>query len=662
MRNHPKMTAFRIKLCSLSDGDSHSLKSMLNLAHEQLVHDWEIVTSEQADLYIYTFDSEEGKIAWQQRNEQDISVLLSSQKESTETVDFILKKPLRTKNFSNALNTIATSIANKSKKNIPSSSVKTISAKQQSKIKRSLFSSLSSTFSRLIHKKSSSVKPELQFFLPSQNANISDTIIEPDLLKNWLQEIDSKAPSIIVSDILGNLIPLNRLDISPQVRFILLEAYTYPINTLIHSQHSWGSKLASKSHADYIKTIHALGLLLEELAIGYKTIIYDYYQHEKHPNDNSQCLTAINRASEYISLSILFYYRHYLALPDKALNSLHQLYLYSEFYQTLNKQVPQSDGITSHSFSQNYNKVLLTGIANPSRLTRPNLTILSDLMTKFADNINIIPLTTKKIQELPEAHIAGSFCIDMSDDKMPTSLAETPEDIKTLPQSRLFDTQQILEAIEYIFQHEDIDDESVSGTSEIQLLKIIIPQFNATYLRNFKRKTLTNVPKTNIAIGLAAIHLNLTQKSISQTSKWAIHNKSRGGMMISNDSLDSYTLNIGDSVGVFEHDSQVILAIIRWITTNKAGITSIGLEFQNTRPKAVSLTPKNKTVILLGILLPASSVTHLKPENTILVEHEAYLPLQELDVSEGNLKYKISVDTLINNTFNDKQFSYTIRN
>ncbi|NOQ81743.1 MAG: hypothetical protein GQ548_04365 [Methylophaga sp.] len=657
------MTAFRVKLCGLNDGDTHSLKSMLNLTHEQLVHNWEIVTSEQADLYIYSFDSEEGKTAWQQHNEQDISVLLSSQKKSTETVDFILKKPLRTKNFSDALNTIATSIMNKSNNNIaPPSSVKTITTKQQSKIKPSFFSNFSATISGLIHKKPPRIKPELQFSLPPQQANISNTIVEPDLLKNWLQEIDSKVPSIIVSDILGNLIPLNRLAIPPQERFQLLELYTFPINTLIHSQHTWGSKLASKSHADYIKTIHALGLLLEELAIGYKTIIYDYYQHEKHPNDNSQCLTAINRASEYINLFISFYYRHYLALPDKALNNLHQLYLYNEFYQTLQKKLPQSDGITSHSFSQNYNKVLLTGIANPSRLTRTNLTILSGLMTKFADNINIIPLTTKQIQEFSEDHIEGHFCIDMSDDKMPISLTETPEGIKALPQSRLFDTQQILEAIEYIFQHKDIDDKSVSGTSEIQLLKIIIPQFNATYIRNFKRKALKQAPKTNIAIGLTAIHFCLIQNSTSQTSRWAIHNKSRGGMMVSNDTLDSYTLNIGDSVGIFESDSQATLAIIRWITTNKAGITSIGLEFQNTHPKAVNLTPKNKTVILLGLLLPASSVTNLKQENTILVEHEAYLPLQELDVSEGNLKYKISVDTLINNTFNDKQFSYTIRN
>ena len=249
--------------------------------------------------------------------------------------------------------------------------------------------------------------------------------------------------------------------------------------------------------------------------------------------------------------------------------------------------------------------------------------------------------------------------MDISSNRIPLPLAETQEEIRSLNQSRLIDTQQILQTIEEIFQDEVSTNSLESDAIVIHLLKKIIPQFNATYTRRFKRKACKDSSKINMAIGLSAIHVCLINGSISQTSKWVIHNRGMGGMMVSSTSFDAYHLNIGDSIGIFEDKHEPSLAIIRWMETNKKGITHLGLEIQNKHPKAVSLTPKNKAEILIGLLLPTSSGS--KQETTILVEKGTYLPLQELNVSEGNLKYKVSVNTLINNTFNDAQFSFTVK-
>jgi len=623
---------------------------MLSLASDQLSHDWEIVASDPADLYIYSLESEEGMTAWQQHDSHAISALLSSKLETNESVDIVLKKPLRAKNFSLTLNEAEDKIHNGSTK-------PTVKSKRGGK--PSFFASLFSVLSKLFNKKTNLAKPSLHFSFPEQSAENTDSILDTTLLKEWIKNLEPKTPNSQIGDIVGNLIQLNRSIIPMQTRFKLLELYLQPINTLIHNQLSKGIKSSSDSHTNYIKTVHAISLLLDELTTGYKIIVDDYYQQDKHPNSNAECLVAINRTAEYLSLSIVFAYSHYFTIPSRALNHLHQLYLYNEYYKTLDKVPTSKKKVTQYSFSHIYNSVLLMGIANPSRLEQSEIGKLYDLMAKFSDLIKLAPLSGKDITASSTPIVAGHFCIDTASNRMPLSLNETAEEIRSQNQSRLLDTQSILETIEQLFLHEASTHKQDSDLDEISLLKKIVPQFNATYTRRFKREFCEGSPKTQIEIGLSAIHVGLLNGSSSQSDKWTIHNRGTGGMMISNKNFDAYHLNIGDSIGIFEDKAQPSLAIIRWMTTNKEGISHLGLEIKSHQPKAITLTPKNKAEILLGLLIP--SATGRKQETTILVEKGTYLPLQELQVSEGNLSYKISVDTLINNAFNDAQFSYTVK-
>jgi len=621
---------------------------MLSLASEQLSHEWSIVSSAKADLYIYSLDSDEGRTAWQEHDDDCVSALLSANSTSNESFDIILKRPLRTKNFSAALNDIENIIKEGGKK-------KSNSPNKASKNKKS---SLFSTIFGLFGEKSRFRKPALDLSLPEKDTDTPETILEDQLLKKWLADIDSKEADVKVSDILGNLIPLNRFVIPSQTRFSLLELYAHPIIALTHSQIAKGKKSAS-SHTDYVKTVHALSLLLDEFSTGYKIIVDDCFQQEKHPNSNAECLIAINRASEYLGLSILFAQCHYLAIPNNALNTLHQFYLYNEYYHTLNKKPSLKKVSVGHSFFHIYNTVLLTGIANPSRLIRHEATELYKLMGNFANKLNLVQLSDEQINSEMDLVIAGHFCVNTTSNRMPLPLPDIPEETRALNQLRLLDTQQFLEAIEDIFQEETSENSQEIDAVDIHLLKKIIPQFNATFTRRFKRKSCKDSPKINIAIGLSAIHVCLINGSVSQTSEWTLHNRGMGGMMISSASFDAYHLNIGDSIGIIEDKYEPSLAIIRWMETHKKGTTYLGLEIQNNQPKAVSLSPKNKAEILIGLLLPTSSES--RQETTILVEKGTYLPLQELNVSEGNLNYKISVNTLINNTFNDEQFSFTVK-
>ena len=44
------MSILRIKLCGLNEADHHSLKSMLNLAQDQLSNPWQITDNDEAEL------------------------------------------------------------------------------------------------------------------------------------------------------------------------------------------------------------------------------------------------------------------------------------------------------------------------------------------------------------------------------------------------------------------------------------------------------------------------------------------------------------------------------------------------------------------------------------------------------------------------------------
>ncbi|MDQ7073349.1 MAG: hypothetical protein Q9N32_07745 [Gammaproteobacteria bacterium] len=105
------MTTLKIKLCELNDADIGSIKSMFHLTTSQRKHDWEIVLSGDADLCIYSFESEKSITAWQHhKSENGMSVLFSTNLDVDVAVDIVLKKPLRTKNFTEMLNAAAKQI------------------------------------------------------------------------------------------------------------------------------------------------------------------------------------------------------------------------------------------------------------------------------------------------------------------------------------------------------------------------------------------------------------------------------------------------------------------------------------------------------------------------------------------------------------------------
>jgi hypothetical protein len=661
------MSALRIKACGLKKIDNTSLRSMLTLANNLLTHNWEIIDHDQADLYIYSLETKEGKAAWLE-HDKGFSAILSSQK-VTESADIILKKPLRTKNFSETLNSIEDKIkfVKQGKKitraKASSTTVQKSKTKQKDTAKSSLlFTSLSSGLSKhLVGIKSPAWNlPQLSLNLPIQNLIKPDTILDSGSLKKWLKELSKKDNTTMVSTILGNIIPLNRTAVPVRTRLSLLDLYQQSITQLLFSRDITSIKLERSSHSAYIKSMRALMLLVEELSIGYKIIIDEAYHQGERPDSNDFFLIAINRTAENISLSILLAYSYYRTPATTTINTLHQLYLYCEASNTLHKTVSIKGISTSKPFYHIYNQIILTSIADPFRLTKFEVFKLHTLMDDYADKTEISPLINKHKNVPSEFLMTGYFCIDTNSDYMPTALAQTSIEKRRSPQSRLLNTQPVVKAIGELFERAALPANKGMYDLDIKLLQQAIPQINTSYDRQFHRLPSSENHQINLANGITAIHDCLSNDNLEQTDKWIIHNQSSAGMMLSRNIDDCHQLNIGDFIGVFIPHMSPSLAITRWLCTDTQGTTEIGLEIYPGLPVAVTAQPKNGSEIIQGLLLPEDR--DIRQPSYIIVEKGGYSTNRVLHITEGEKTYIISATSLIDNTFNYEQFRFKVHN
>jgi hypothetical protein len=419
---------------------------------------------------------------------------------------------------------------------------------------------------------------------------------------------------------------------------------------LVTNQHLNRNKIKQASHTDYLKNIHALSLLIEELLIGYQCIINNEILNNNKLKPKTTFLLAMNRIAEFISLSVFYANAYYFSPPKASINKLHQLYLYCEYYQVLDIEVETSESRPS-TFNQIYITLMLTCIANSSRLTEHDILKLPELMHRFANKIEVRAAKENQQDLYHKPEAVGCFTLSMSTDNPPKSLFETSSRSGTVNQLRTFDTHAMLVEIESQFQQKNVPD-------EIQLLKKIIPQFNASYTRSFERKPCHDNPKVQLLNGIPAIHTYLTNQTHPDSSFCTLRNQSKGGAMINSDILDSYYLEIGSIVGIINADNSHQLAVVRWITTNNHGASHIGLEFL-PEPTPVQMIVGSKTSSFVGLLLPIHSGD--KSSNTIIVDNDTYLPLQTISVTENNNNYKIDIGSSLDTSYNCEQFSYKIK-
>jgi hypothetical protein len=654
------MSAYTISLCGLPDVDKSSLKSMLKLSKTLLTHEWEIIESSIADLSIYSFDTEEGKTLWQQREVgQSITALLTTEGDVTEPVDVVLKKPLRTSNFSDALNLVEDKI-NFRKQAEKVSQI--VNQKQEQDITSTIDepqeekSSIFSSFSKFLGGKKGPSKdlPELNLHLPTERENIANTITDPELLAKWLKSIEAHDNHKKISQLLANLLPLNRVNIPASSRIVLLEQYRFPIQQVLQARdvNNLQQDLDSKSRHDIWSS---LNLLVEELAIGYKYIVDDCYKKGDKPSSSKLYLFSINRMAEQLGLQIIHCFQHYLSAPEHVFFELNQFYLYLESDRSTELEADYKSYQSNKSFFQIYAQIMLTAIADPYRLARFEVLRLYKLMEKMASHVEIELIPKKEIQINSSLLMSGHYCIDCETDYHPTPMSKTVAEVKEKPSTRLFNTQPVLLAIEQIFKKTAQTASQGAFDLDVKTLKKIIPQLNTSYERKFDRKPIKEEIYINIANGSKKIHDCIKKHTIDGSLPWKVHNQHQNGIMLSRDTSGLKHIDNGDFVGVLVEERPVMLGVIRWLNINNNNTIHIGIELFDGEAVSVICTSEEGETNL-ALLSPGNK--EIKQESTIIGDKGLFSPGRRLRVSGDGEPYIIGAETLVDNTFNYEQFTY----
>ena len=311
----------------------------------------------------------------------------------------------------------------------------------------------------------------------------------------------------------------------------------------------------------------------------------------------------------------------------------------------------------TNSFYQLYTQLILTSIADPYSLEKFDVLRLFNLMKKFTTQVEISLLTEKQQNTTSDFLMTGHFCLNCASDHPPTAMVKTSLDIRKQTTTRLLNTQPVLLAIEKIFIRAAQSASRAAFDLDIQLLKKIIPQLNTSYERKYQRLPSIHTRKIHIANGIDDIHTCLKENQVNGAIEWLINNQGSGGIMASRDSDGCYNIHIGDFVGIFEQDLPVKLASIRWLNIDNNGSTHIGLELLPGHPTAIFCLADNN-IEYPTLLLPADE--DLKQPDTLIAEKGLFSPKRLLKLKGDDEPYSVSVDKLINHTFNFEQFSFTI--
>lgn len=637
------MSALRLRLSGLNSSDANSIRSMLRLSSDLLSQPWAIVDEGPAELVIYSFDTERGQQAWEQR-EPGFTALLTQTGNVTAAVDIVLRKPLRKSNFSEALNLIEEQLRQQRKVAQPQTSLKPANTQRKDWSKKLL-----ETFR--LKKKPASHLPELEFASAEQPSQQTDTITDASLLQTWVSQLPKDAGQR-TSTLLKNLTPLNALALKPIQLLELLEIYHSAIHDLLFTRDITTVKRDLYVTPESQRAIQAMAQLLTELTIGYQQLARHYYERGDTPSQQPMLLFTLNRSAELMAYSLLHAFQYYRRAPMGIWQRLHQLYLYHEKANTLHQLPALKQPYQVRCFSDIYAQILLTAVADPYSLPRFEVFKLSTVMEQFSDEIETGMLSDKQINTTSNFLLTGHYCIDTRSDHAAKPMVKTDISLRQQATTRLLNTQPALLRIEQQLNAAKQRAESTVN-SDLRLLKKIVPQLNTTHERRYHRLTSGKHRTVKIAHGLRAIHQSMTD-SPTAALIWQMENQSSGGLMARHNTEGCYHLNIGDVVGIFEQELTVKLATVRWLHIELDGETTIGLELIEGKPVPVFCSAEAETERYPALLLPASKEGKA---SALITEKGLYSPGRRLSLVEEETLL-IETSTLLESTLDYEQFNF----
>ena len=322
----------------------------------------------------------------------------------------------------------------------------------------------------------------MKLYIPEQSEPVIDDFpSHPRKVKKWLAAVPQTNMGEMTRQIFNTVRKLNRQKMPNKHRLENMEMMSAPCRDIFKNLEKYfiNRTLPLPEKSKKIVTLNQA--LLQEIAHGYKIIVYEAANKIDEKVDNKSQALAIARGIKYLSELFLKASEIYDEVPTGTWYDLHQMYAYAEAKDIHKIKVNDPEHPESKTTIENlYKQVLLFSLARPKAMRQSD--------TKRVFNRLYDWSSQAKLSAHPqENQVNRFFCAHSEEDQPPSYLTqkdcENSDDVHTLETTQLVDTIR-----KKISGSEQTQDRVVTGDQiSLETLKVLAMNWGVMPKRRFSR-------------------------------------------------------------------------------------------------------------------------------------------------------------------------------
>ncbi len=340
--------------------------------------------------------------------------------------------------------------------------------------------------------------------VPEQTAPDSDDFPNhPRKVKKWLAELKRANMGDFTRQLYTGLVRLNRQSINSKHRLENMEILREPSRHIFNQLHKYFVNRTLPLPEKSLKIIHLNKSLLDEMAIGYKILIFESANNLTR-FDPKIALLACERALHYYSELLLRSSQIYSSLSKGAWWDIHRIYAYAESRSLHTKSVKDPElTVETTTVESYYKQILLFSLARPNALRQSDTERLFQSISEWA--------ALTRITSTPNKNELNRYFISKLDADLPPNCV-SEEDLKNLQHIRAIDTTELVNHLHTIDANLDGFKAAVSFGNNVsqETMRTLISSWSLCAKRRFSRAERTDNIK--VSIGLNSIFESLNNE------------------------------------------------------------------------------------------------------------------------------------------------------
>ena len=257
----------------------------------------------------------------------------------------------------------------------------------------------------------------MKLHIPERSAPAKDAFPNhPRKVKKWLAELPNANMGELTRQLFSVLRDLNRQSMPSKYRLENMEQLRQPTRDVFDYLKKYFINRTLPLPEKSRKIINLNLSLLNEMAYGYKTIVFESANGIDKKADNKMLATSACRATRYLSELLLRASEIYAETPKGMWHDLHELYVFASDNGFADTKVSDSEHPQQNVTMEDYYKqVLLFSLARPIALRQSDTERLYHKLNDWAHLAEIH-------EEASESQVNRFFCAVAGDDHAPTYL------------------------------------------------------------------------------------------------------------------------------------------------------------------------------------------------------------------------------------------------